>query len=492
MSSAQSQRRSTNGYGGPFMRANTANRRDRHHSSGFVLFGLHTAGVIGRGPKRLWPYVLPWLFILLTIGSICLVVRGVLARQLLVPPVETPQTLTERGYTANFLAERIMSAMKEIGQDAESIPHDTMTSNDAQQDIQIPGQEMSYATTVRFIKGVLKRDDVAVHIGITKTNSSADSYVAHVQIEHGPFNGRQSTVPFEGRDLEKLVRDIAVTAMRLAEPNILASHLFTQVQKKTKCSLAQCDYREIVGIYDEVLALPSSEQAQWAVAGKAWLLDSQQRSTEAEQQIREALTQYKHSAVLRASLGIALEQQNRIDDALKEMRAGAKEKSRTAENLRLLGDVLLHSKKHDREALEAFRQAAKMNPDSVDTLHDWAEALVKTGHDDEAIDKLSHAVALRPDLAPSYVEWGHALEHKGALREAARKYAQALQLDAGTLSARERELALSTDASPDEADTRTSRPDLRVKPVSNPMTSYPLRASLDTVSDAVGRAMQAA
>ncbi|MEX3638698.1 tetratricopeptide repeat protein [Paraburkholderia sp. BR14320] len=491
MSSAQGQRRSMNGFSGAVLRANAANRRHRHHPSGFVLFGLHTASVIGRGPKRLWPYVLPWLVILLTIGSICLVARGVLTRQLLVPPVETPQTLTERGYSSNFLAERIMSAMKEIGRDAESIPHDTMTSNDAQQDIQIPGQEMSYATTVRFIKGVLQREDVAVHVGITKTNNSADSYIAHVQIEHGPFNGRERTVPFEGRDLEKFVHDIAITAMRLAEPNILASHLFTQVQK-TKCSLAQCDYREIVGIYDEVLALPSSEQAQWAVAGKAWLLDSQQRSKEAEQQIREALTQYKDSAVLRASLGIALEQQNRIDDALKELRAGANEKSRTAENLRLLGDVLLHTNRHDREALDAFRRAAEMNPESVDTLHDLAEALVKTGHYDEAIDKLSRAVALRPDLAPSYAEWGRALEHKGALREAARKYAQALQLDAGTLSARERELALSTDASPDEADTRTSRPEPRVKPVSNPMTSYSLRASLDTVRDAVGQAMRAA
>ncbi|MGF6818261.1 tetratricopeptide (TPR) repeat protein [Paraburkholderia atlantica] len=491
MSSAQGQRRSMNGFSGAVIRANAANRRHRHHSSGFVLFGLHTAGVIGRGPKRLWPYVLPWLVILLTIGSICLVARGVLTRQLLVPPVETPQSLTERGYTSNFVAERIMSAMKEIGRDAQSIPHDTMTSNDAQQDIQIPGQEMSYATTVRFIKGVLHREDVAVHVGITKTNNSADSYVAHVQIEHGPFNGRESTVPFEGRDLEKFVHDIATMAMRLAEPNILASHLFTQVQKN-KCSLAQCDYRKIVEIYDEVLALPSSEQAQWAVAGKAWLLDSQQRSKEAEQQIREALTQYKDSAVLRASLGIALEQQNRIDDALTELRAGANEKSRTAENLRLLGDVLLHTDQHDREALDAFRQAAEMNPESVDTLHDWAEALVKTGHEDEAIEKLSRAVALRPDLAPSYAEWGRALEHKGALREAARKYAQAFQLDAGTLSARERDLALSTDASPDEADTQTSRPDPRVKPVSNPMTSYPLRASLDTVRDAVGQAMRAA
>ncbi|NUY00242.1 tetratricopeptide repeat protein [Paraburkholderia youngii] len=491
MSSAQGQRRSMNGFSGAVIRANAVNRRHRHHSSGFVLFGLHTASVIGRGPKRLWPYVLPWLVILLTIGSICLVARGVLTRQLLVPPVETPQALTERGYTSNFVAERIMSAMKEIGRDAESIPHDTMTSNDAQQDIQIPGQEMSYATTVRFIKGLLQREDVAVHVGITKTNNSADSYVAHVQIEHGPFNGRESTVPFEGRDLEKFVHDIATTAMRLAEPNILASHLFTQVQK-TKCSLAQCDYREIVGIYDEVLALPSSEQAQWAVAGKAWLLDSQQRSKEAEQQIREALIQYKDSAVLRASLGIALEQQNRIDDALEELRTGANETSRTAENLRLLGDVLLHTNRHNREALDAFRRAAEMNPESVDTLHDWAEALVKTGHYDEAIEKLSRAVALRPDLAPSYAEWGRALEHKGALREAARKYAQALQVDAATLSARERELALSTDASPDEADTQTSRPDPRVKPVSNPMTSYPLRASLDTLRDAVGQAMRAA
>jgi tetratricopeptide (TPR) repeat protein len=455
-----------------------------------VPFGWHTAGVIGRAPKRLWPYVLPWVFALLTIGFFCLVVRGVLTRQLLVPPVETPQTLTERGYTSNFLAERIMSAMKEIGRDAESIPHDAMTDNDAQPDIQIPGQEMSYASTVRFLKGVLNRNDVAVHVGITKTNNSADSYVAHVQIEGGPFNGRENTVPFEGRDLEKFVRDIADMAMRLAEPNILASHLFTKVQK-TKCSLAQCDYREIVGIYDEVLALPASEQAEWALAGKAWLLDSQGLSKQAEQQTREALTQYRHSAVLHASLGIALEQQNHIDDALKELRAGANEKSHTAENLRLLGDVLLHAK-HDREALDAFRKADDMRPDSVDTLHDWGEALVKTGHDDEAIAKLSRAVALRPDLAPSYVEWGRALERKGDLREAARKYAQALQLDPGTLSARETDLARSVDASPDDDDTGTSRPDLHVKPVSNPVTLYPLRASLDTVRDAAGHAMQAA
>ena len=465
----------------PFPRSSGASRNRHAFSMGFVPIGLRAAGFIGRGPKQLWPYVLPWLFALLTIGFFCLVVRGVLTRQLLVPPVETPPSLSERGYTSGFLAERIMASMKDIGQDAESIPHDTMTDNDAQPDIQIPGQEMSYASTVRFIKGVIKRTDVIVHIGITRAGDSADSYVAHVQIEGGPFNSRESEVRFEGRDLDRFVNDIAVKAMRLAEPNILASHLYSQVQK-TRCSLAQCDYNDIVAIYDEVLALPASEQGEWALAGKAWLLASQGLSKEAERQTREALTVYQHSAVLHASLGIALEQQHRTDDALEALRIGASETSKTAENLRLLGDVLLHANRYN-EALDAFKQADRMKPDSVDNLHDWGEALVSIGKYDEAIDKLSRAVALRPDLAPSYAEWGRALEHKGDLPGASRKYAQAQQRDAGTLSPQESHLAqlaraIQDAAAPDTLKPDTSKPDARARPISNPPATHPLQASL--------------
>jgi len=477
MSSVQSQRRPVNWRSRPFRVGGRSKRHTarRDFPVGLLPFGLRAAGFIGRGPKQLWPYVLPWVFAVLTIGFFCLVVRGVLTRQVLVPPVETPQSLVERGYTSHFLAERIMSSMRAIGQDAESIPHDTMTDNDAQPDIQIPGQEMSYATTVRFIKGVIKRTDVVVHVGITKVNGSADFYVAHVQIEGGPFNSRESTVSFEGRDLEKFVHDIAVKAMRLAEPNILASHLYSQVQK-TRCSLAQCDYGEIVAIYDEVLALPASEQGEWALAGKAWLLADQGLSKEAEQQTREALTLYQHSAVLHASLGIALEQQHRIDDALEALRAGASEKSKTAENLRLLGDVLLHANRYS-EALDAFRQADRMKSDSVDNLHDWGEALVTVGRYDEAIEKLSRAVALRPDLAPSYAEWGRALDRKGDLSGASRKYAQALQLDAGTLSVRESHLARLARAAQGGDRPDPSKPNDGVRPVAIPPASLALQTA---------------
>jgi tetratricopeptide (TPR) repeat protein len=476
MSSQQNQHRSMNWRNRPFSQGSAASGYCRFCKE-LVLLCLRAVGLIVRGPAKIWPYVWPWFCVLLGVAFLWLAVRDVFTRQLLVPPVDTPPSLSKLGYTSDFLAERIMSSMKEIGQDAESVPHDTMTDNDAQPDIQIPGEGMSYGTTVRFIKSVTGRTDVVVHIGITKASESADSYVAHVQIEGGPFNSRESIVPFEGRDFDRFVHEIAVKAMRLAEPNTLASHLFLQVSK-TKCQPAQCDYGDIVSIYDEVLALPASEQSEWALAGKAWLLTRQGLWRKAEQQTREALTVYNHSAALQASLGIALEQQGRIDDALEALKAGAHENSRTFENLRLLGDVLLHAQRYT-EAYDAFKQAERMKPDSVDTLHDWGEALVLGKKSDEAIEKLSRAVALRPDLAPSYVEWGAALDIKGDLRGAARKYAQALRLDAGTLSPQQSQLAQLASTIQDE-----DVPDLQVRPVSNPPAAHPFQASLKAPRDA--------
>src|SRR5258708_3677995 len=203
------QRRTVSGRASPATprsgRSRSANRRGFR---AFLPIGLHTAWLIVRGPKTLWPYALPWLLGSLTIAFCYLVVQGVLRQQLLVPPVETPPSLVERGYTSSFLAGKIMSAMQDIARDAGSIPHDTMTANDAQPDIQIPGQEMSYATTVRFLKGVVDRKDVIVHVGITKLNDAADSWLAHVQIEGGEFSSRQSEVPFAGRDLDRFIREI--------------------------------------------------------------------------------------------------------------------------------------------------------------------------------------------------------------------------------------------------------------------------------------------
>ncbi|WP_322028800.1 tetratricopeptide repeat protein [Paraburkholderia sp. J76] len=399
-------------------------------------------GFIGRLPGTAWPFVLPWVILVLASPFCVLVISGALTQHVLVPPVEAPKAFVETGYTPEFLAERILAAMRGISSDSDAVPHDASLADSDNPDIKLPGEDMSYASIVGFLKSTFFRNtpDVIVHIGITRGSDSADSYVAHIQIENGPFNAMHDDVPFSGNDFNRSVQDIAAKVMRLVEPNTLASHLFTKVQK-TRCSLDQCDYSEIEAIYDDVLGRPGSVERLWALAGKGWLLLRQNRSEEAEQQSRDALLLYPHSGVLRANLGIALEQEHKIDAAIKELRAAVREKFSTAENQRLLGDVLLHAHRYP-EALGAFRRANAMRSDDVNILHDWGEALVANGQYEAAIARLSRAVELRPDLAPAYELWGKALESEGDLSHAAQKYAEADKRDSDALTQHEKQLAL--------------------------------------------------
>ncbi|KUZ63785.1 hypothetical protein WI36_28830 [Burkholderia ubonensis] len=406
---------------------------------------LHMFKAVARAPRVLWPYVLTWAIAIVAIPFCELVVSGAATQHLQVPPVDTPKSLVERGYNPEFLADRIMAEMSKISSNSGWVPHDPPLSYNGP-DFKLPGQEMSYSSIVGLLKTIAFSDkqDVVVHISITRLNDDKDSYEAHVRIENGPFNTLQANVPFTSNDFNRSVHDIAIEVMGLADPNTLASHLVNVENETNKCSLEKCDYRKAEKIYDGLLKLPSSPQRQWALAGKGWLLLRQNRFEEAELQTRDALLRYPHSAILRANLGIALEQEKRIDDALKELRAAAREESSTADNQRLLGDVLLHAQRYD-EALKAFRRANEMHPKDAQILHDWGEALVKNGQYEEAITTLSLAADLRPDFAPLYAEWGRALEGKGDFPHAAQKYAEAEKLDPIDLAAltpHEKQLAL--------------------------------------------------
>ena len=98
--------------------------------------------------------------------------------------------------------------------------------------------------------------------------------IANVRGQFGDFQGTLEvgedlssatafgTVKAASRDdVDSFVHDIGVEAMRLAEPNMLASYLFSAVEK-TGCDRDKCDFRQVEHIYDEVLKLPVPEQAQ--------------------------------------------------------------------------------------------------------------------------------------------------------------------------------------------------------------------------------------
>jgi hypothetical protein len=79
---------------------------------------------------------------------------------------------------------------------------------------------------------------------------------------------------------------------------------------------------------------------------------------------------------------------------------------------------------------------------------------------------------------------GRALDHKGDLRGASRKYAEALERDAGTLSAHETQLARLANAVEGGSAPGAPSPNTRTRPVSNPRPAVPFQASLEVPPNA--------
>jgi len=358
---------------------------------------------------------------------------AVRSRTLIVAPVAVPESLARRGYSPQYVAERIAARMNEIGLSAQSAPHDSeMTVSDtAPPDIEVPGVGMSLASAVYYLKKLIHQDDeMKATIGIAEAQSGG-SFVAEVRLEGGPFGRDRNhdtvkTAPAE--ELNDFINQVADVALRLAEPSVFASYLLSREQR-TGCSPRECRFAEARRVYEDMSSGSSRVQREWALAGKVHILLLRDEAERAEALARKALEAYPDFGLLHTELAVALERQHRCDDALAEVsNRDGRNPPYTSERLRLWGDVLLHADR-DEQAMQKFREAAGLNPEIAQNFHDWGEALLKLGLYDEAIGKLSHAVELDPNFSAAYVEWGRALQAKGDFSGAIGKYEEGVDAD---------------------------------------------------------------
>ncbi|MCP3720807.1 MULTISPECIES: tetratricopeptide repeat protein [Paraburkholderia] len=382
-------------------------------------------------PARWQTWLLSWVCFIPALYLIGLVGFATYTRQLVVPPVELPPSLQNRGYKPESVAKQITSEMQalEVGADM-TIPHEVITDvANSRLNIRVPGQDMTYQAIVDFLKSSIGRSDVAVLVDIVEESHS--NLKARLRVDGGTFNQMESEVKAETRneniDIDKFIKDIGNAAMRLSQPNVLASHLIKQKIEVEHCSGAKCRFEPVEKIYDEVAKSRALEPVAQALAGRTDLLNIQGRWTEAKALSEASMAQYGESATLHQIHAVALEGLGSIDAAVAELRKSVKLPSVTAETWRIFGDVLMHTGERDeyREALDAFAEADRLMPRFTDNLHDWGEALLQNGEIDEAIDKFTQAVKADPGHVPSYIEWGRALECKGDLHGAIQKYSLA-------------------------------------------------------------------
>jgi tetratricopeptide (TPR) repeat protein len=130
------------------------------------------------------------------------------------------------------------------------------------------------------------------------------------------------------------------------------------------------------------------------------------------------------------SLGNALQQAGRLDEALKAYDRGVMFKPEDAELWKSMGNVLVKLERSD-EAVLSFQQALKFNPRHLEAANACAQLLFDLKRYDEALACFNQSDEIEPNRAAFYQMRG--LCHARAMRfdEAMVDYRRALELDPG-------------------------------------------------------------
>ena len=131
-----------------------------------------------------------------------------------------------------------------------------------------------------------------------------------------------------------------------------------------------------------------------------------------------------------ASLGTALQRQERYEDALKAVDKALQIKPDDAELWRQLGDILVQLS-HIDHALLSYQHVLKLDPAHQDALYKTGALLHQSGRYAEAITHLDRAREVLPDHAPTLQTRARALHNLNRLEEALADGKRAHQLEPG-------------------------------------------------------------
>ena len=128
-----------------------------------------------------------------------------------------------------------------------------------------------------------------------------------------------------------------------------------------------------------------------SLAARASLLANSGDRAGALALLDSALEQYPDASELRFARVFQLEAMDRVDEAIKELRALVENRPGDPVALNALGYTLVDRTRHHREGLELIEQSLQQTPDSGAVLDSMGWALHRAGRDEEALEYLQRS-----------------------------------------------------------------------------------------------------
>ena len=148
---------------------------------------------------------------------------------------------------------------------------------------------------------------------------------------------------------------------------------------------------------------------------------------EAIVQFKKALDIYPNFADAHNDLGVTLLQKGQVDAAIAEYKKVLDIDPNRAETHKNLGNALQQKGEVD-EAMVEWQKTLVINPDDAEALSNLGDALLQKGRFDQAIIQLRKALAINPDDAGSHNNLGVALFQNKQLDAALAQFQEALRL----------------------------------------------------------------
>ena len=150
---------------------------------------------------------------------------------------------------------------------------------------------------------------------------------------------------------------------------------------------------------------------------------------------RHALSIQKESGYAHNNLGMALAEQNRLDEAIVEFREVLRINPQDADGHHNLGNALARQGRLG-EAVEQFQEALRIHPGHAKAHYDLGNALTRQGELDTAVVHFRQALFFAPQDARAHYNLGQILVRQRKWEEAIQHYRLALGIDPAHVKAR--------------------------------------------------------
>jgi tetratricopeptide (TPR) repeat protein len=184
-------------------------------------------------------------------------------------------------------------------------------------------------------------------------------------------------------------------------------------------------WRDTLSLSEHILAkTPDAPQARNMLGLE---LQSQGKLDQAISQYRRALQVKPNYVEAHNNLGIALQLQGKLDEAINHYRRALQIDSSYVEAYYNMGITFRAQGKHD-EAISCYRQTLLLKPYHVEAHSNLGSVLSAQGKFEEAIKHFRQALQIKPNFAEVHYNLGLALKSQGKPDEAIKHFRQALQV----------------------------------------------------------------